>query len=224
MATSPLIPQPFWFRLEFTCPRDDRVPLPATRGRLLELPSANALPALAQLDGREPWAEVRVAWNPVGLAVAVQVTGKTGPVRGPQPEDPDFADGVQVWIDTRDTRDVHRATRYCHRFSAMLSPASGGKALAVQLSQRTIHRALADAPKVQAETIQRRAERLKDGWLLELFFPAGALNGYDPETNRRLGLMVLVTDPGRGEQFLGVGREFPVGEDPSLWPTLELVD
>ena len=24
--------------------------------------------------------------------------------------------------------------------------------------------------------------------------------------------------------FLGVGREFPVGENPSLWSTLELID
>ncbi len=36
--------------------------------------------------------------------------------------------------------------------------------------------------------------------------------------------MLQVTDPERGDQFLGVGREFPIGEDPSLWSTLDLVD
>ena len=54
--------------------------------------------------------------------------------------------------------------------------------------------------------------------------PAEALNGFDPDTNRRLGFAYQVTDPDRGDQFLGVGREFPVAEDPSLWATLELRD
>jgi len=42
-----------------------------------------------------------------------------------------------------------------------------------------------------------------------------ALNGFDPETNRRLGFAHQVTDPEREDQFLGVGREFPIAEDPS---------
>jgi len=33
-----------------------------------------------------------------------------------------------------------------------------------------------------------------------------------------------VTDPERPDEFLGVGREFPVGENPSLWSTLELIE
>jgi hypothetical protein len=33
-----------------------------------------------------------------------------------------------------------------------------------------------------------------------------------------------VIGPDGEDQFLGVGREFPVGEDPSLWSTLELRD
>ena len=69
-----------------------------------------------------------------------------------------------------------------------------------------------------------RAERTLSGWRLELFFPAESLHGFDPETNRRLGFAYQVTDPDRGDQFFGVGREFPVGEDPSLWATLRLAD
>ena len=33
-----------------------------------------------------------------------------------------------------------------------------------------------------------------------------------------------MTDHVREDQFLGVGRDFPVGENPSLWATLELCD
>jgi hypothetical protein len=74
--------------------------------------------------------------------------------------------------------------------------------------------------------LQARAERLKTGWRLELFLPAAVLHGFDPETNRRLGFAYQVSDPDpeRQDQFLGVGREFPVGENPSLWSTLELRD
>ena len=74
------------------------------------------------------------------------------------------------------------------------------------------------------DAIRSFAERTRTGYRLELFLPASALLGFDPETNRRLGFAYRVTDPDRGDQFLTVGREFPIGEDPSLWATLELID
>lgn len=222
MTNTPLIPQSFWFCWHFGCRRDDSLPREGGRTRLLDLPRSCTIPALATVEGREPWAHLRAAWSPAGLAIAAEVQGKIGPIRSPDPEEPDFGDSVQLWIDTRDTRDIHRATRYCHRFMATLVPAARGSGLEVRLAQRPIHRAIADAPQAPPGSILHRAERLKDGWLLELFFRASSLNGYDPDTNRRLGLMVEVNDPDRGDQHLGVGREFPVGEDPSLWSTLVL--
>ena len=215
----PLIPQPFWFRLALACPRIDD--LPRARGRLLDLPAECVLPAPAELDGHRPWAEVRAAWNPKGLAIAVAVTGKPGPIAF-DPERPEATDGVQLWVDTRDTRDVHRATRFCHRFQASLRPAARGDDLVVEVVPLRIHRALADAPLAPRDRIQARAERLRKGWRLELFLAAEALHGFDPDTNRRLGFFYQVTDADRGDQTLGVGREFPIGEDPSLWATLEL--
>ncbi len=50
------------------------------------------------------------------------------------------------------------------------------------------------------------------------------MSGYDPETNRRLGFNFEINDADRGAVNLGVGREFPIGEDPSLWGTLVLAD
>ena len=109
-----------------------RRPLPAGRGisrrpggeRLLDLPDVVPLPDLARPGGPASWAEVRVAWNPGGLAVAFEVS--TRPGRSPPSRRPARGlDGVQVWVDTRDTRNVHRATRFCHRFAATLVPGSG---------------------------------------------------------------------------------------------------
>ena len=218
--STPLLPQAFWFRLSIPCRRIDGLPRTGPRGRLLDLPESCALPDLAQLEGGRSWAEVRVAWNPAGLAVAIEATGKSGPITFE--EGPTLANGAQIWIDTRDTRGIHRASRFCHRFTAKLSPGGSRSALEVELAQRPIARAVADAPTCRIETLSARAERLSGGWRLELFFPAEALHGFDPETNRRLGFAYQVSDPDREDQFLGVGREFPIGEDPSLWSTLEL--
>jgi hypothetical protein len=220
--TTPLLPQAFWFRLAVPCRRVDGLPLPAAKGRLLDLPDSCALPRTAALDGKPSWADVRVAWNPSGLAIAVEAAGSNG-ARAAAVR-PAGADGLQLWVDTRDTRDVSRATRFCHRFVAKLVGLGGRGPLGVEVAQRSIARALADAPTCRPEVIPARAERLRNGWRLELFLPAEVLNGFDPETNRRLGFAYQVSDPDREDQFLGVGREFPVGENPSLWATLELRD
>ncbi len=216
-----LIPNAFWFRVSLACPRLDTLPLNARRGRLLDLPESCRLPDLPQLVGVQPWADIRTAWNPRGLAVQTIVSGKTGPVV----RDADLADaseGLHLWIDTRDTRDVHRATRFCHRYSILL--ATSGRALGVDVELRRINRAAAHPNDVKDEAVQSRAERTTDGWLLELFFPAAALHGFEPETNRRLGFFYHIASPERGDQYLGVGRDFPIAEDPSLWATLELQD
>lgn len=223
MSRSALIPQGFWFRLALPCLRVDNVPRSAEKGRLLDLPESCRLLQTPLLEGAEPWAEVRAAWNLGGLALQVEVTGKIFPIYH-DPYMADASDGLQLWIDTRDTRDVHRATRFCHRFSAVLVPDKGRKTVDARIEQKPIHRALADAPRGEAGSVQSRAEKIRGGWRLELFLGAEALNGFDPETNRRLGLAYQVTDPDRGDQFLTVGRDFPIGEDPSLWATLELVD
>jgi len=221
--STPLLPQAFWFRLAAPCRRIEGIPRTGSRGRLLDLPEECALPDFAQLEGRTSWARVRVAWNANGLGVAVEVSGKAGPIVY-DPDRPHASDGVQLWVDTRDTRNVHRATRFCHSFSVLLIPNSTGKSLRVQLAQKPIHRAGADAPLCRPDAIAARAEVVRKGWWLELFLPAEVLHGFDPDTNRRLGFNYQVTDGERDDQFLTIGREFPIGEDPSLWSTLELRD
>ncbi len=213
-----LLPQAFWFRVAAPCPKVDEIP--RSRGRLLDLPEACLLPDLGELEGRPSWARARVGYNSSGLGVAFEVSDKAGPI-SPEPGRASGLDGVQVWIDTRDTRNIHRATRFCHRFVASIVPGTG-RSLVAEVAQKPIARAVADAPTAKPGSIQSRAERTLSGWRLELFFPAEALHGFDPESSRRLGFYYQATDPDRGDQFLGVGREFPVGEDPSLWATLTL--
>jgi hypothetical protein len=222
MIAKPLLPQVFWFRMAAPCVRIEEIPRAADSARLLDLPETCALPDWGQLDGLAPWAKVRVAWNPQGLGITVAADGVSAQQLAP--DRPEGFAMVQLWIDTRDTRTVSRATRFCHRFVARIQAAKSGRRLTVDVSQRPIARAQADAPICRSELIDNRVELGKSGWSLEVFLPAKVLNGFDADTNRRLGFAYQIADYVRPDQFLGIGREFPVGENPSLWSTLELRD
>jgi hypothetical protein len=217
-----LLPQAFWFRVAASSPRVGGIPLADESGPLLDLPTTCAIPDLAALDGRESWAHVRIGWNPEGLGIAVEADGLGGGLKSAsRPEG--FA-AVSLWIDTRDTRNVARATRYCHHFQARLAPSRDGKSLNAEVEQRPIPRAVADAPIASPSLLRRRVELRKKGWRFEIFLPAKALHGFDPDVSRRLGFAYHVSDFAREDQFLGVGRDFPLGENPGLWSTLELKD
>jgi hypothetical protein len=219
--TRALLPQAFWFRLAMTAQRVDAMP-EAAGTRVLDLPASSALTDFAQLEGRVSWAQVRLAWNPLGLGFMVVAQGLSDEqLDAGRPEG--FAE-VHFWIDTRDTRDVSRATRFCHHFVIKLVRQGSRGNLAAEVFQKPIARAVADAPIYRGDLILARGEMTKSGWSLELFLPAQALNGFDPDTNRRLGFAYQISDRVRPDQFLGIGREFPVGENPSLWATLELAN
>jgi len=191
-VTSALLPQAFWFRVAASCPKVEGMPRPGSKGALLDLPDACVLPSLASLDGRDLWATVRAGWNAEGLGISIQAEGiPPGALDADRPEG--FA-AVTLWIDTRDTRNVSRATRHCHRFEARLTLSPNGKSLSATVDQRPIARATADAPLCSPDLLVSRASLSKSGWTLELFLPSGALNGYDPETNRRLGFAYQVSD------------------------------
>jgi hypothetical protein len=222
MDTAPtLVPQAFWFRLAVPCWRLEEMKTRLKARTLPEIGPSHRLPDLAGLDGKPGWAEIRAGWSEAGLMFGVRVAG---PPRGNLPFDPELAPGLDVWIDTRDSRDVHRATRFAHRFAASMRAGRSGPAT-IELTQHTIHRAQADAPRARLEPADTtRGSWSRDGWTLDWLVPASNLHGFEPESNRRLGFLAIVRDPARGEQFLGVGREFPVESDPSLWITLELRD
>ena len=216
----PLVPHRFLFRVAYPCryvkdlPHEDA-------DRLLELPETCRLDNFAALDERRNFADVRLAWNELGLGVQVEVAGKDQEPRG-DAEHPRTSDGVTFWIDTRDARTSHRASRYCHQFYAL--PTGGGPDHDEPVfGQAKINRALQDAPVAPAGAVPFYAARTKSGYVVEAFLSAAVLNGFDPEQNPRLGIYYAVRDAELGEQVLSVGSEFPYWEDPTLWSVLELV-
>ena len=88
---------------------------------------------------RSAWRGTRADWGSLCIARA-SADLQLAPDR---PEG--FAD-VQFWVDTRDTRDISRATRFCHRFAASIRLRMPGRKLDVEVAQRPIARAVADPP------------------------------------------------------------------------------
>jgi hypothetical protein len=216
---SSLLPIRFLFRYALPVRYDRK--LPRSGKKLLDLPDDFALADVAALDKVEPFGELRLAWNEQGLGISVEVRNKRSRLKS-DVNGPDSSDGLRVFIDTRNTQNIHRASRYCHQF--MLAPAGsgpqGGNPWGVQIP---ILRAREEAPRVDISEVRLTAAVSKTGYRLEAWLPAGVLNGYDPEIQPRIGFYYSLHDAELGDQYLSVGPEFPFAVDPSLWSTLELV-
>jgi hypothetical protein len=215
----PLIPHRFLYRITYPCRFVGGIPL-EEGDDLLDLPERCRIDNFAEMDDVRNFADVRLAWNEGGLALQVDVKGKDQPVVGDVAR-PRQSDGVTVWIDTRDARTSHRASRYCHQFH-FLASGGGPDRDEPAFVQSKINRAQQDAPSVAAALVPFRYSRQRGGYRLEAFLPGAALNGFDPEQNPRLGFFYAVRDSEQGEQTLSVGSEFPYAEDPTLWGVLEL--
>jgi hypothetical protein len=179
------------------------------------------LPNPGELEGRPALADVRAAWNESGLAFSVQVHGKQQApwCRAGKPED---SDGFQIWIDTRDVHNVHRASRYCHRL--IFSPTGEGRKLDEPMAQwMSINRTKEHPRPIEPKQLKLHSKILSGGYLLEVFIPGDVLTGFDPQEHPRLGFTYAITDRELGTQTLSVGSPMPYQEDPSLWATLELV-
>ena len=216
---SQLVSPGFLFRWKIPVTEQPR--LPHRTGQLLNLPVDCRIPSLAELDGKKDFADIRLAWNQSGFGISVEVRG-----RSTKPAQPSgllmVPDGLTIWIDTRNTQGVHRATRFCHQF--YLRPLGAGrKSAEPSVEQITINRAREEATAVDLSDIQLQSEIRSDGYLLEAWFPAAVFIGFDPANSPLLGFHYELRDTEFGEQSLVVGREFPASTDPSLWQTLQLI-
>jgi hypothetical protein len=211
-----LLPTRFLFR--FAAPCRYEASLSATS--LAELPAAYRLPVLAELDGDPPFADVRAAWNENALAFSVRVEGKKHPnwCRETRLED---SDSLQLWIDTRDTHNIHRASRFCHRF--IFLPGGAGRNYELPLAdQLLVDRARENANPVRPGQLKVAVEKRVDGYVLMACIPADALTGFNPADHPKLGFTYALFDRELGLQCFSVGNEFPFASDPSLWGTREL--
>jgi hypothetical protein len=211
-----LLAPTFLFRFSTACRY--RKSLWAEKG--IKLGEEFVLPSFGELEGKHLFADLRAAWSEEGLAFVLEVVGKkqTPWCRATRIDD---SDGLQLWIDTRNAHNIHRASRFCHRFAFL--PFGGGQRLDQPVAELLpINRAKANPKAVTPGTLRVAARRRSGGYLLHAFVPAAAMTGFDPQEHMQLGFTYAIIDRELGFQTLSVGPEFPFVEDPSLWGTLEL--
>lgn len=220
-TTDTLIAPRFLFRFALPIRRNELVGTTPT----IPLDESHQLLNLAELDQGTPhvgpqFADVRMAWSRAGLAFQVTVQGKTQ-LPWCRESRLDDSDGFQVWIDTRATHNIHRASKFCHRF--MFMPSGGGhKADQPVADQLLINRARENSRPVRPRELQVAAAATTDGYKLRAYVPAIAMTGFDPAEHPKLGFTYAVLDRERGVQTFASGVEFPFQEDPSCWATLEM--
>jgi len=213
-----LIPAPFLFR--FTVPVSRMDKLPRGKAPLLKLPASCHVPFPSILASGPDFARLALAWNPQGLVVEVTVEGKKQPVYGDQNSEIS-SDSVRIWIDTRDTQNQHRGSRFCHHFIAQ--PMGGGDTGTEPVfRQLPVPRAREEAPFAEEDLLLPEAEITSSGYRLSLWFPRESLHGFDPGPGTRLGFYLVVHDRELGQQVLTVTDDFPYESDPSQWVSLEL--
>lgn len=175
----------------------------------------------AELNMGPRFAEFRMGWNQAGIFVHLRTTGKKQApwCRATRPEE---SDGLSLFLDTRNTQNIHRAGRFCHRF--VLLPQGAGRLLDEPFAGLVeINRARENPKPVSAGALKVISEKRIDGYLLQGFIPAAAITGFDPAEHPRLGFSYAVIDRELGWQTFHVGPELPFTSDPSLWGTMELV-
>lgn len=214
-----LVPNRFLFEFEIPLRRRADFDELEKRG-VAGFVDAERLPLLGELDEEPAFADVWACWSEIGLAVGCHVRGKSRTLKC-DAKDLDASDGLWICVDTRGSRDLRRANRFCRRFLVM--PRGGGsKGDAPVVRSPVFQRSKEDAPEIRLDDIRVRSEIASKGYALLVVIPAAALPGFDPLEHPRIGFYCMIQDRQFGTQCLTVGDEFQWDIDPSTWATAVL--
>ena len=216
----PLLPASFLFRYSVPC----RYQAEAWSEAGADLNEDFRLPSFASLDGGPDGFDLRAAWSETGLTLTVRVVGKKQ-LPWCRENRVDESDGLHLWIDTRDTHNIHRAAQFFRHYFAIPPQLAERQSIGQRpvAAQMLINRAREQARPVRPGMLGVRSRKLPDGYELAAHIAAAALTGFDPAEHPRLGFMSAVVDRELGTQTFAAPAEFAYQEDPSLWATLELV-
>ena len=215
------IPKNLLFRYRISCKKFESKSKSKTKSKFT-LDESYMLPNLGQFEDQNQFADIRIGWNEEGIFISAEISKKKQSLWCRETQLLD-SDGTQIWLDTRDTHNVHRASKFCHWF--VLLPTGGGpKNEDPFCSMLKINRTKDDSPTINRHKVDVNSKISKTGYHLHAFISGKCLNGWDTNEHRQLGFNFAVVDRELGWQTLAIGPELPITEDPSLWQTLLLVD
>lgn len=213
-----IVPPSFLFQYQLSVPRIDG--LHKKKGRLLQLPETAGIFVPAAMNLGSAGIQVRLAWNPDGLAMELTVNGKKQEPAGRR-NDLKHSDHVLVLIDTRHTATTHRATEFCTALQILPADEAADDQATVQIVEIAQQRS---TPREQdSKRVMVSTSLMNDGYRLELWIPAAQIRGFaeTPEIGH-LGFYLIVEDTELGQLPLSIGDDFPVAHDPSTWLQLNL--
>lgn len=213
-----IVPPSFLFQYQLSVPRVDG--LPRKKGKSLQLADVPKVFVPSSLNEGTTGFELKLGWNPDGLAVEVSVSGKKNEPAGRR-HDLKNSDVVYVFIDTRHTANVHRATEYCTALLILPSDEAADDTPTIQFVEIAQQRGTRRQP--DAKRVMLNLHNQRDGYQLDLWIPATQMPGFDQiEEIGHLGFYVVVEDTELGQLPLSIGDDFPVAHDPSTWLQLNL--
>ena len=206
--------KPFLYRFRFPC---EYVTAGVTvLNETYQLPNVNRLESTGLQD--KLLYDFRIGWHETGLFFSLIVSDKKQSLwcRSSQPDE---SDGIQICLDTRDIKDIHRASRFCHRLFFM--PVGGGRDQSQPLAfWLPIHRAKEHPNAVDLSQIKMQSSTGTEGYRLNVFLPGRVLTGFEPAEYPNLGFHFAVMDREYGNSYFLVAPPLPHDQDPSLWGTL----
>jgi hypothetical protein len=221
MADAPLLNPTFLFRFEISL-RKHKLNWSIDG---LKLPEDCQIPCFGVMGqeptDRMPYADVRMAWDSGGIGFWMKATGKK---QLPWCRDSriEESDGLQLWIDTRNSQGIQRANRFCQQYN--FAPFGGGPKrdqpfaawVMIQRAKQQPH----DGPPSGVKVFARATS---DGYEMSGLIPATALTGFDPAEYSRINLFYQVVDREMGQQTLSLEAHYHTFENPAMWVAANLV-
>lgn len=187
-------------------------------GSEFQLEPRYEVPTFESLDQpEEAFCSTRIAWSEEGLWLQFSVQGKKlKPLC--RLTDLEQSDGVELFVDTRNTKNVHRATRFCHRF--LFLPKGGGTEEKDPYgSMLKIRLARGEPSSIGQFQPHVYSKIRRNGYDMSIHLSRKDLEGWAPTEQPEMGLYFVVRDQELGLCPMIYDLNLPVYEDPSLWPT-----
>jgi len=188
-----------------------------------------AIPEFGSLSGGKRFADAFVAWSEEGIFFQSRV-------RIPSAKGADATGGTSagnaasktlhcsLYIDTRWSPGVHRATSFCHRFDFILSrPTQSQPELRGHGELAPIQRARAAPADVHPTDIFVATSYKPDGYEIRAFLRGNSLTGYSPLEFPDIGIFYTINDTLVGTQIIARTLQSSFFEDPSVWCRAKLL-
>jgi len=174
----------------------------------------HVLPSLCRLLGENEFAQVSFAWAREGLYFLIDADSDSLKVSWPNFSE---GDAVELFIDTKNLKNVHTTHRFVHHFVFLPEHVEGLSAKEItRFRSEDRHEACACS---DLEVVTKKTEK---GYGMKIHIPAKCLVGYEPDAGSFLGFCYCIHRSGGRPQHFGLALKSPLEFHPYLWSSFKL--